>query len=133
MRRPVFPSYIGPAKTKYEVLSKTKFCICFENARDIDGYITEKIFDCFFAGCVPIYWGETNISQSVPAECFIDFCQFSSYEDLHRYLKGLSPIQFAAYQQAARDFLMSDQFSPFSSQNFAHTIVNQIKREFSLI
>jgi hypothetical protein len=130
LKKPVFPSYMGPAKTKYEVLSKTKFCICFENARDIDGYITEKIFDCFFAGCVPIYWGETNISQSVPAECFIDFRQFSSYEDLHRYLKGLSPAQFSAYQQAARDFLMSDQFLPFSSQNFAHTIVSQISANF---
>ena len=39
--RPVFPSYQGQVNTKYEVLSKTKFCICFENARDIDGYVTE--------------------------------------------------------------------------------------------
>lgn len=133
LNKPVFPSYQGPAKTKYEVLSKTKFCVCYENARDLDGYITEKIFDCFFAGCVPIYWGDANISESVPAECFIDFRQFSSYEDLYRFLKGLSPSEFSGYQQAAREFLMSDRFLPYSSENFAHTVVNQIKNEFSLI
>lgn len=49
-RRPVFPSYKGPTLTKQAALSKTRFCICFENARDIPGYLTEKIFDCFFCG-----------------------------------------------------------------------------------
>jgi hypothetical protein len=40
--------------SKKNTLEKYKFSICYENARDIPGYITEKIFDCFFAGCVPI-------------------------------------------------------------------------------
>ncbi|MBU3576870.1 glycosyltransferase family 10 domain-containing protein [Polynucleobacter sp. UK-Kesae-W10] len=130
--KPVFTSYQGPAKTKYEVLSKTQFCICFENARDIPGYITEKIFDCFFAGCIPIYWGDADIAQSIPAECFIDFRQFASYEKLHQYLSSLTAEQFAAYQAAARQFLMGPQFAPYSSQNFAATVVQKISRDFGL-
>ena len=48
------------------------FAICYENARDIPGYITEKIFDCFFAGCVPIYWGGApNVTDHIPANTFI--------------------------------------------------------------
>jgi len=130
--KPVFPSYQGSAKTKYEVLSKTKFCVCFENARDIDGYITEKIFDCFFAGCVPIYWGDANIGLSIPSNCFIDFRQFSSYEDLYQYVKALTSKQFSDYQQAAKNFLLSDQFAPFTSQNFANIVIHKIKQDFSL-
>ena len=130
--KPVFKSYQGPAKTKYEVLSKTRFCICFENARNIDGYITEKIFDCFFAGCIPVYWGDVSIANYIPAECFIDFRQFASYSDLYLYLKSMTPERFAQYQQAAREFLLSNQFTPFSSQNFAHTIISQVKDDFAL-
>jgi hypothetical protein len=129
---PVFPSYQGPAETKYEVLSKTLFCICYENARDIDGYITEKIFDCFFAGCIPIYWGDSNIGKYIPAKCFINFREFSSYQDLYRYIKAITPEEFLEYQQAAREFLLSNKFAPFTSQNFADTIISQIKDDFAL-
>jgi hypothetical protein len=129
--KPVFPSYQGPAKTKYEVLSKTQFCICYENARDIDGYITEKIFDCFFAGCVPIYWGDSNVEKYIPSECFIDFRQFATYQDLYLYIKAMTPKQFSDYQNASRKFLLSNQFKPFSAQNFADTIIHKIKQDFA--
>lgn len=130
--RPVFPSYQGQVNTKYEVLSRTKFCICFENARDIDGYVTEKIFDCLFAGCIPIYWGDANIGQSIPSACFIDFRQFQSYHDLYRYLTTITSEQFFRYQEAARNFLKSAQFTPFSSQSFAGEIIHKITEDFGL-
>ena len=41
-----YPSYKGKVTEKKTVLSKYKFSICYENAADIPGYITEKI--CFF-------------------------------------------------------------------------------------
>ena len=44
--------YQGTITTKTECLKRYKFCICYENTKDLDGYITEKIFDCFVAGCV---------------------------------------------------------------------------------
>ncbi len=53
--KPRYPSYKGPIESKKEIYKRYKFAICYENARDIPGYITEKIFDCFFAGCVPLY------------------------------------------------------------------------------
>lgn len=128
--RPVFPSYQGSAKTKYEVLSKTKFCICYENARDISGYITEKIFDCFFAGCIPIYWGDSQVAQSIPSGCFIDFRKFISYEELYQYLQAITPEEFSQYQAEAQRFLKSELFLPFSSESFADVIVNKIQSDF---
>ncbi len=85
-----FPSYKGKVDSKKEVLEKYKFAICYENARDISGYITEKIFDCFFAGCVPVYWGDNNITEHIPKECFVDKREFGSYEKLYQYMKNMS-------------------------------------------
>ena len=36
----------------------------------VKGYITEKIFDSFFAGVVPIYWGAENITDYVPKSLY---------------------------------------------------------------
>jgi hypothetical protein len=43
-----YPSYRGVVDDKLETLSNYKFCLCFENELS-EGFITEKIFDCFFA------------------------------------------------------------------------------------
>jgi hypothetical protein len=129
--KPVFPSYKGPAKTKNEILSRSKFSICFENAKDIRGYLTEKIFDCLFAGCIPIYWGEPNIEKWLPKECFIDFRQFDSYQDLYEYLTTMEESQFTRYQRAGHQFIFSQDFEQHSSTHFAKIIVDRIANDFS--
>ena len=40
-------------------LQDYKFNLCFENS-SYAGYLTEKLFDAYSAGCVPIYWGDTS-------------------------------------------------------------------------
>ncbi|MDP8234400.1 MAG: glycosyltransferase family 10, partial [Candidatus Saelkia tenebricola] len=69
---PEYPSYKGSVKSKRETMQKYKFAICYENAKDIPGYITEKIFDCFLAGCVPVYWGAPNVTEHIPVNTFVD-------------------------------------------------------------
>ena len=124
---PVFPSYQGPATTKHAVLSKTKFCICFENARDIPGYLTEKIFDCLFAGCIPIYWGEANVADAIPSDCFIDFRKFADYSALNQFISTMTAQTFASYQNASIQFLKSSGFTPYTSESFAKRIVADLK------
>jgi len=41
---------------KKAYLREFKFTICPENTKG-EGYITEKLFEAFEAGCIPIYWG----------------------------------------------------------------------------
>lgn len=83
-----FENAMGTVESKAITLAKYKFCICYENMRDVKGYITEKIFDCFMAGCVPIYWGASNITDYIPADCFIDRRTFTSMEELYVFMKG---------------------------------------------
>lgn len=118
-----YPSYKGKIDAKKEVLEKYRFAICYENARDIPGYITEKIFDCFFAGCVPIYWGASNITEHIPKSCFIDKRDFDNYEDLYKYITGIGEQEFSRYLECIRDFLVSDKVHQFSSGYFSDKII----------
>lgn len=45
---------------KHKWLQEYKFNLCFENS-SYPGYLTEKLFDAYNAGCIPIYWGDTSL------------------------------------------------------------------------
>jgi hypothetical protein len=124
-----FPSYCGRIPSKLGVLTRTRFAICYENVRDLPGYITEKIFDCFFSGCIPVYWGASNITDYIPADCFIDRRKFRDTADVYMALKNISELEFRGYQQRIAAFLQSDAAYPFSSEFFAETIVSTIVRD----
>lgn len=118
--------YKGMCDSKHEVLSKYDFCVCFENAKEIDGYITEKIFDCFFTGTIPIYWGPKNITTHIPQNCFIPFTKFSSIEQMYKELKNMSVEEKEAYRQNIKNFLMSSAYEQFSTEFFVKTIKSKI-------
>lgn len=130
--RAPFPSYRGKVASKLETLRKYRFCICYENIRDLPGYITEKIFDSFFAGCIPIYWGAPNITSYIPQDCFIDRRKFNSHEDLYHFIVSMTEPEFIAYQERIAAFLRSDQAKPFSAETFAETIVSTIVRDLEV-
>lgn len=123
---PQFESHRGKVDSKKEVLEKYKFTICYENARDINGYITEKIFDCFFAGCVPIYWGADNIAIHIPKECFIDKRDFASYEKLFAYLKNMNDEEYMSYLKNIEIFLNSEKAYNFSSTFLTKVLIGNI-------
>ncbi len=124
-----FPSYRGKVANKSEVLTHTRFAICYENVRDLPGYITEKIFDCFFSGCVPVYWGANNITGFIPADCFIDRRDFRDTAAVYTFLKTITDQEFRGYQQRIAVFLESDAAYLFSSECFAKTIVDTIVQD----
>lgn len=119
--------YKGTVKDKIKLLSKYKFCICFENQTHVNGFVTEKIFDCLKARCVPVYLGADNITQYIPKKCFIDFRDFSSYEELSQYLEGIDEKQYNNYISNIEKLLDDKTFkerwfgSGFSS-NFISTL-----------
>lgn len=82
---------------KIELMSHFKYCVCFENLTDVNGYVTEKIFDCFKAKCVPIYWGASNITSYIPRGCFIDFREFGDYEKLLTFLTSIDETRYNHY------------------------------------
>ena len=123
---PYFPSYKGVVEKKLAVLKNYRYSVCYENAKDIPGYITEKIFDCFFAGVVPIYWGAPNIADHIPDSCFIDKRKFRSYDELYLYIKNMPAIEYEGYQAAIKDFLAGPKSLPYSADFFVNTILKAV-------
>lgn len=123
---PKYPSYRGKADSKLEVLSKYRFAICYENMKNVQGYITEKIFDCFFAGCVPVYWGASDISNLIPEDTFINREKFQSYDELYEYLSTMNNREYQRYLDAIKRYVEGDLVNFFSAENFAKTIVKSI-------
>jgi hypothetical protein len=111
---------------KYQTMAGYRFAICYESM-GMEGFITEKIFDCFFAGTIPIYLGAPDITDHVPADCFIDRRNFSSYTDLGRYLKSLSQDDCDKMRQSARDYLSGERYRPFTKEQFSIAFIADIK------
>ena len=107
----------GRAASKPETLGRYTYAICFENMV-LKGWITEKIFDCFFAGTIPVYLGAPDIGEAVPEECFIDARRFDSYAALRDFLHGLSEPERERYRSSARDYVASTRFDPFRKETF---------------
>ena len=124
---PHFPSYKGMVKEKLQTLGQYKYAICYENAKNIDGYITEKIFDCFFAGCIPVYWGAGNVADHIPSECFIDRRNFSSYEQLYDRLAAITAAEYEKYLDHIAGYLQSSQSCSFSAEYFIDTILGALE------
>lgn len=126
--KPFKPNILmGLAKSStIEVLCKYKFAICFENSLDTPGYITEKIFNCFNARCVPIYLGTEEIKKYIPDNCYINMRGFKDYQSLYDYLKSIDEKKYNEYIDNINQFLNSDKSYIFSNENF-------IKQVYGLI
>ena len=126
--KPTRPSYRGTVVRKKDTLERYKFSICYENATS-NGYVTEKIFDSFFAGCVPIYLGAPNVLEYIPSECFIDMRNFKSYDDLYDYICGMSDSAYLKYQISILDFLKSPKGYEFSAERNAEIWIDELRKD----
>lgn len=123
-----FPSWRGRVARKRDVMGRYRFAFCYENVKDVPGYITEKLFDAFFSGTVPIYRGANNVGDHIPEECFIDQRLFPDMAGLYKYLAGMSDQRYLAYLASIEEYLTSSRAYPFSCEYFASTILREIPR-----
>jgi hypothetical protein len=123
--------YRGKTESKSITLGGYTFAICFENM-NLQGWITEKIFDCFYAGTIPVYLGAPDIQEYIPEDCFIDMRHFPDYPSLHKYLKSLTPADVDGFRSRARYFLASSQFEPFTKRAFAERFRQIIQEDAGL-
>lgn len=125
---PDVPLYRGRVERKRDVMGRYRFALCYENIKDVPGYITEKLFDAFFAGTVPVYLGADNITDHVPADCFIDLRKFPDYSSLYEELSGMTDKRYLEYLEKIEEFINGKEGRSFSCEAFAETILAEIKR-----
>ncbi len=125
-------AYRGPVASKARTMSEYTFAICFENMV-LEGWVTEKIFDCLFCGTVPVYLGAPDIERWVPQDCFVDMRRFGGYDELREYLRQLSPNEIAAFREAGREYVRSDRYRPFTKQQFADLILRIVEEDAEVV
>ena len=130
-KRP-FPSWRGVVRSKDEVLARAKFAICYENLRGGRGYITEKIFDAWINGCLPIYVGASDIAQCVPPDCYIDGNSFASVPELIETLRRIDDSEFTRRQRSVQAFMRSDAGQRYDQVHFCRTLVDGILRDLGI-
>jgi hypothetical protein len=111
------------ARSKIETLSSYRFSLCFENCV-FPGYVTEKIFDCFLGGCIPIYWGAPDIDAYVPSDAYVDMRAFSRWQDLRSFIRQTSARTANNYLDAGESFLTSESFRRFETDTLVAKIVD---------
>ncbi len=120
-------AYRGKCASKREVLQGYRFSLAYENVKGLPGLITEKIFDCFDAGTVPIYLGAPNIEDYIPKACFVDAKQFDDYAQLYAFLANMPEAEYQRYLDAAKSFITSAAYQAFTSSTYVSIMVAQIK------
>ena len=99
------------------IFSQYKFIICYENSY-APGYITEKIFNCFFAQTIPIYKGSPIIEQYINISSFIDARNINKAINLIKKLNS--------NESTYNDYISEPKISPtYSDENY-----QQIFKEF---
>ena len=76
----------GPVANKRDFIGKYLFNIAFENSSH-PGYTTEKIAEPWVEGCIPIYWGDPEITKDINPDCFINMHDFPSFDAAIAYIK----------------------------------------------
>lgn len=106
-RKRLLSAYKGPCDSKFEVLAQYDFCLCFENMT-MSGYISEKLFDCLYAGTIPLYLGAPDVADYIPTDVYIDCKNFQTWDDLWDKLNKMSTSEVQMMREAGRRFLISD-------------------------
>jgi len=115
----------GTVGDKLATLAGYRFALAIENTR-FPGYVSEKLFDCFFAGTIPVYDGAPDVERYVPAEAFVDARQFNGWAAVEQYLRAMSDNDGQRMLAAGADYLRSSDFERFCADAFAREVVEAL-------
>lgn len=119
-------SQVNRRHAKINTLKNYKFDLCFENTKNVNGWLSERIFEDFAAGCIPIYSGSDNIRDYIPENCFIDYNRFTSDQELYSYLKNMPKEEYEQYIENILGLLSGTSLNKLSTvffiQNIRHVL-----------
>jgi alpha(1,3/1,4) fucosyltransferase len=118
--------YFGIAEDKLEKLKEYKYSLVFENLNS-SYYVTEKIFDSLKAGCIPIYYGCSEVNHLVPEHLFIRITDLENLTDIYQKLTQLNGEDFNNFLERNNEYLKSDNWRINTSRNLAKKIITRIK------
>ena len=117
--------YRGVVKDKVKTASFFKYEFCCENAKN-NGRLSERIFQSFFSGTVPIYIGDKTVKKYIPKNCYIDFWKFQNIDDCYKYIVNISDKKYKIYLKNISAFLRSDKYYQHTVDWNVENLINSI-------
>jgi hypothetical protein len=99
----------GPVPDKEPFIRGYRFHLALENSI-AGGYITEKIYDAFMGGCVPIYWGTRRVSEYFNPRAFLFVPEVSPEQGLDRISAAVADP--AGSYRMVEEPIFADGFDP---------------------
>ncbi len=114
----------GFSKNLIVTTSKYKYCFVIENSSTLSG----RIFLSFYAGTIPIYFGDTQKIITIPKSCYINFKKFYNFKKLENYLNNISFKEYAKIQNNIRKFINSKAYQKYTVENDAFFIFKEMRK-----
>lgn len=118
--------YRGSVPDKAPILRQAKFSFALENAEGLSGYLSEKLFDCLYEGCLPIYLGDPRVKAILPPMAYIPYLRGESLPELYTRLMNMTEAEYADRQATIADFLRSEPCKALSSDGFGESVAEVI-------
>jgi hypothetical protein len=90
--------------SKYELLSRYRFNLCFENSV-FPGYYTEKLLHAWASGCIPLYYSDRWFSEDFNPKAAINRIDFPALDDFVRHVAAVNASADAMTEIAAQPLL----------------------------
>jgi hypothetical protein len=113
----------GTSVNKHETLEKYRYSLVIENSAE---FLSEKLFDSFFAGCIPVYVGPSLEDFGIPSSLVV-----TASPDIASIKSGIAQAQSLDYSQWIIElelWLKNENTQlKWSTENFFLNIANRIK------
>ena len=103
------------------IFENYRFVLCMENLNK-EGYITEKIYNAFLGGAIPIYSGDdSTVLQFFNEKAFINVNNFKSFKECAHYIceldKSIEKCQEIQSMSIFKDGVIPDMFEWYKEDN----------------
>ncbi len=106
---------LGPIPDKQKEMKRCTFAIVIENQTN---YVSEKLFDAVFAGCVPLYLGPPLHTFDIPNDVVIELpANVTSFTEI---IQDISLNKIEQVVKAGRSWIESDQTRKKWSAEFVY-------------
>jgi hypothetical protein len=112
----------GAPKSKLETLSQYKYSLVIENSMD---YMTEKLFDAFFARCIPVYVGPSVVNFDIPANLVVQVDP--TLNSIEQGIEAAKAMDYERWRTRLDAWLLNDSVSKeWSATNVYDAIASEV-------
>ena len=113
-----YPNYFGSTPDKIKTMSNYKFALVIENSVD---YMSEKLMDALFAGCIPVYVGPKVNSYGIPVDLVIQ-----AEPNLKAVLSAMElakGMDYQTFRSKALKYLLAESTKTYWTANAVHRVI----------